>query len=373
MNIVITNDASDIAGGENYVLYLAEGLRNKGHSIIISPKENSMLEEESSLRGFKTIPIPYGRNGREFRAIKLMTDKLRDIKIDIIHSNSNSDRTISAFTAKKMNCRNITSVHSCHSIQYNILHRYRNRNLIHHFIADGYSVKDILTKEDKIQSDRITVIHTGIPEETGQFSEEKRITERTRSGISSSVTVIGTVARLVEFKGIDILIDAFKSLKSKNTSGDIKLLIAGDGKLKKELEFRSEGYGLKEDIIFTGYRKDLDYLLSAMDIYVQPSINLGEELFPISVILAKSAGLPVVASDTGDMKYLIRENIDGFLVKPGDINSLKASLLKLINDNELRKNMGRESRENYRKNFTLDIMIDKVLRVYEEVVGKGEK
>ena len=70
MNIVLSNDAKDIAGGENYVLYLARGLREKGHKIYIAPLENSELFEIAKSEGFDVFGIPYGKSGNEIKAVK---------------------------------------------------------------------------------------------------------------------------------------------------------------------------------------------------------------------------------------------------------------------------------------------------------------
>jgi len=330
--------------------------------------ENSMLSIESDKRGFETLSVPYGKNGKEIRAIKVMSKKLKDKKIDIIYSNSNLDRTISAFTAMKIKCKNIASIHSCHSLRYNILHWYRNKYLIHHFITDGYSSKKILTDNDKIPGGKITVVHIGVDDSIAVYSEEKRKVTRNSFNIRENDIVLGIVARLVNFKGINILIDAFKILNN-NKSDSIKLLIVGDGILMTELQHQSKRLGLNDKIIFTGFRADLDNLLSSMDIYVQPSLRLNAEIFPISAVLAKSVGLPMVVSDSGDLKYLVEENSDGFVVTPGDAVELAEKLLLIIKDNDLRKSMRIKSLENYRKKFTLKIMTSQILSVYEKVLS----
>jgi glycosyltransferase involved in cell wall biosynthesis len=368
VNVVITNDAMDIAGGENHALYVAQGLREEGHNIILCPQENSMLFHESVKQGFETIAVPYCRGGRQFfRAINIMVKKLKNKKTDVIHSNSNSDRTISAITAKKLNCSNITTVHSCQSIRNNIVHWYRNKYLIHHFIADGYSSKKILTENDKIPENKVTVIHTCIPDSIAQFSDEKRKSTRNKLNISSDDIVIGIIARLVDFKGINILIDSLKIIKEKENINNVKILIVGDGILRDELEQQTERFNLKNKIIFTGFRNDLDNCLSAMDIYTQPSLSMNAELFPISALLAKSAGLPLIVSDSGDLKYLVNDNSDGFVIDPGDADILADKLMNIIKNKELRKEMGKNSLENYRQNYTLKIMIQKILCVYNKV------
>ena len=364
MNVVITNDAMDIAGGENHALYVANGLREEGHNIILCPLENSMLFHESVRQGFETIAVPYCSGGKQFfRAINIMEKELKDKKINIIHSNTNSDRTISAIAARKLKCKNITTVHSCQSIRHNILHKY----LINHFIADGYSSKKILTEKDKIPENKVTVIHTGIPDSAVQFSEEKRKSTRNKLNISSDDIVIGIVARLVDFKGINILIDSLKIINERYNINNVKLLIVGDGILRGELEQQSERLNLKNEIIFTGFRNDLDNCLSAMDIYTQPSMEMNAELFPLSALLAKSASLPLIVSNIGDLKYLVKDNSDGFVINPGDTDILAKKLISIVKNKELRKDMGKKSLENYKQNFTLKNMIQKILSVYSKI------
>jgi len=370
MNIAVTNDAVNIAGGENYTLYLAQGLREEGHNIIICPLENSTLIKESVKQDFETIPVPYCSGGKQFfHAINLMLRKLKDKKIDIIHSTTNSDRTISAFAAKKIKCKNIASILSCYSIRHNIVHRYRNKYLIHHFITVGHSSQKILTERDKIPEEKVSVIHIGIPGNIAQFSEEKRILTRSNLNICHEDIVIGIVARLVDFKGINILIDSLKVLTEKVNDKNVKLMIVGDGILRSELEQQAKNLKLDNKIIFTGFRTDLDNCLSAMDIYAQPSLEMNAELFPISAVLAKSACLPLIVSDSGDLKYIVKDNSDGFVVSPGDSGILADKLSVMINNNELRKEMGKKSLENYIKNFTLEIMIHKILSVYDKVLS----
>jgi glycosyltransferase involved in cell wall biosynthesis len=94
---------------------------------------------------------------------------------------------------------------------------------------------------------------------------------------------------------------------------------------------------------------------------------MNAELFPLSALLAKSAGLPLIVSDIGDLKYLVKDNSDGFVINPGDADILAEKLVSIIKNKDLRKDMGNKSLENFRQNFTLKNMIQKVLSVYNKV------
>ncbi len=179
MKIVLTNDAMNIAGGENYVLYLADGLSAKGHEILIAPLAGSELGEVSRERGYETIGIPYGAHGKEFNAVGLMVKALRGKNIDIVHTNSNLDRTIAAAAGKFIGAKNISTIHSCLSINRNIMHWYRNKYLINHFTPVGHSTEKIMVETDKIPPEKITVVHIGIPEDKIKRTEGGRKKVRT--------------------------------------------------------------------------------------------------------------------------------------------------------------------------------------------------
>jgi glycosyltransferase involved in cell wall biosynthesis len=367
MKILLTNDASTIAGGENYVLHLAQGLSQRGHDILIAPLINSELEEASRKNGFKTFGIPYGAHGKEFNAIRILVRTFKDNNIDIVHTNSNLDRTIAAAAGKFIGAKNISTVHSCLSINRNIIHWYRNKYLIDHFTPVGHSTKKIMIESDNISPQKITVVHIGIPEDRIKRSEQGREKIRREFNIEDKEVVIGSLSRLVEFKGHKYLLAAFNEL-IKNHDLNIKLLIVGEGELKDELREITKDYKLNDKVIFAGARNDIQDILSSFDIFTQFSVDAGGETFPVAIIEALAAGLPIVGSKVGDIEYLINNEGNGFLVEPENIKQFNESVLKIIMDDEIRKKMSKTSREKYLNEFTLDKMISNMEIVYRKVV-----
>ena len=367
MRILLTNDAEKIAGGENYVLHLAEGLSNKGHDVLIAPLKSSELEEESKRRGFETTGINFGSHGKEFNAITELVKSFKGKKIDIVHSNSNLDRTIAAVAGKIINARNISSVHSCLSINRNMVHSFRNKFLIDHFTPVGYSTKKIMVETDKISPGKITVVHIGIPESKIIRTEAGRNRIRNEFSIKNDEVVIGTLSRLVEFKGHKYLIEAFNKLNPE-VNKFTKLLIVGDGELKQNLMSQAEEYGLKDKIIFTGERNDISDVLSAFDIFSQFSIDAGGETFPVAIIEALASGLPVIGSNVGDIEHLIDNSKNGYLVEPENLVQFTQAITNLIEDKSLRNEMGKESHIKFIKEFTLNTMIENMELVYNKVL-----
>lgn len=368
MNIVITNDAVNIAGGENYVLYLAEGLRERNHKVIIAPLINSALAEEARGRKFNVYEIPYGLKGREFNAVKVLYNYLRKERIDIVHSNSNLDRTIAGFAGQLIGAKNFTTVHSCLSISRNLTHRFRNKFLIDRFTPVGFSTKEILINVDSIPEEKISVVHIGLPPAQFVYSNEGRRKIRNEFLIKDEEVLVGTVSRLVEFKGHSNLINAFKDASLKNQK--LKLLIVGTGELEAELKRQTNILQLNDKIIFTGIRKDISHLLSAIDIFAQTSIDNGGETFPVSILEAISVGLPVIASDVGDIKYLVR-NENGFLIQPENVLQIVESILKLSFSQSLIDKCKSASRTLFENEYTVSRMVNRIESLYLEELNKN--
>ncbi|MCX8010951.1 MAG: glycosyltransferase family 4 protein [Ignavibacteria bacterium] len=366
MKIVLTNNEQTIAGGENYVLFLAEGLSKIGHETIIAPRQGSELEKKSKELGYQTIPMNYESKGKELFSALRFRELLKKENVDLIHTNSNFDRTIGAITARLLRCKSIASVHSCLSIQHNITHLVRNKFLIDYFITDSFASRDILVNDDKIPQSKVEVIHIGIPATSIKVSDELRVNTRKSFGIQDEEILLGCVSRLVEFKGHTFLIQALAEALKELPK--LKLIIIGDGELMNDLVNEAKVLGVSDNVHFVGYRSDLENFMSAFDIFVHPSIDFGGESFPIAVLSALSAGLPIIASDVADVKYQVFDGFNGFITEPKNVIELKNKILELsINFNQ-RIKFGKNSLTHFQNNFTIEIMVDKVNQLYHKVL-----
>jgi len=368
MKILLTNDQRTIGGGENFVLFLAEGLRAKGHTVLISPLSASVLSRKARERHFETHEVLYASHGKEFHSARILRKMLDGRKVDLIHTNSYLDRTVASLAAWQLRIPCIASVHSCFSIQHNITHWIRNRFLIHHFVTDGYSTKKLMMKNDGIREDRITVIHNGLPQDTVQINDEDRAAIRQEFGIPLDAIVLTNIASFVEFKGQRSLIDAMKCLVERHTN--VHCLLVGDGELSGDLQHHTKEMELENKIHFAGYRTDISALLSASDVYVQPSLNHGGETFPLSIISALLAKLPVVSSDVGDIRYLVRHEENGLLLQPALTDQLVAALDRIITSAETRMQFGIASRNLYEKEYTSERMVEKFEALYLEILHR---
>lgn len=147
---------------------------------------------------------------------------------------------------------------------------------------------------------------------------------------------IGSLGRLHRVKGYDVLLAALAALR---TSQDIRVEIAGDGDLRDDLVRRASAAGL-DDVAFVGFT-DAKRFLAGLHLYLQPSRSEG---LCIAAHEAMAAGLPVLASAVGELRYSILDGETGGLVPPDDPHALAAKLREMLHDPARLAEMGAAGR-----------------------------
>lgn len=186
-----------------------------------------------------------------------------------------------------------------------------------------------------IKEDKIAVKYLGVPV-PGIFPE--------RNARTSDPLQILYLGRLVDFKGPDLVIQAFDQACSKGFEGE--LLIAGDGPLRVTCEIMRKRSRFSERIKLLGAvdRKTAENLYKRADIFTAHNctgiISGQEETFGVSVVEAMAAGLPVVSGRNGSLMETVIDGKTGFLVEPGDIEAHADAFLRLEADATLRREMG---------------------------------
>lgn len=126
--------------------------------------------------------------------------------------------------------------------------------------------------------------------------------------------------------------------------------------------------GLGDDVVFTGELADTRPAYAAMDIFVLPSAQ--PEPFGGVVMEAMCMGLPVIATNIGGSVEQVADGETGFLIPAGDVGALADKLELLLRDADLRKRFGEAGRRRVAERFTLEGMVEKITRVYEECLTR---
>lgn len=158
---------------------------------------------------------------------------------------------------------------------------------------------------------RVNILHNAVDINVFKYDAEERSRIRNEFGISDNTLLLGHVGRFMEQKNHGFLLDVFSRVLKKNSNS--VLLLVGNGELQDKVKAKAEALGISDSIIFAGVRSDVPSVLSAMDVFVFPSLFEG---MPNTVIEAQATGLSCVISDkitkeadiTGLVKYLPIDN-----------------------------------------------------------------
>ena len=197
------------------------------------------------------------------------------------------------------------------------------------------------------------------------------ITASTRPVRRDGEFVVTCVARLSPQKRHTDLIDALGRVCSVVPGA--RLVLAGDGPLRGELEARSRRLGLEAHVSFLGpvTRSELPGLFARTDVVALASLWEG---LPVALIEALSAGLPIVASDAGGNPELVHHGENGLIVPAGDVEALAGALLQLADDPARRQRMGAASADRFRRGeFERASVVEQHLEVYRLAVELQRK
>jgi len=191
--------------------------------------------------------------------------------------------------------------------------------------------------------------------------KEKEELRKSNKLVSKKVLVYS--GWLVEGKGLDTLLEAFKLVASENR--ETYLLLLGKGPLGDRLKDKAGSLGISDNVCFKGNVPNVHEYLNSADIFVFPSFREG---MPNSLLEAMACGLPVIASKIGGVVDVVEDGKSGILFEPGDVSGLASAMVRLLNDNELRLKLGAEARKRIVDSFSIDRIADEYIRLYERLL-----
>jgi glycosyltransferase involved in cell wall biosynthesis len=207
---------------------------------------------------------------------------------------------------------------------------------------------------------KFTVIHSGVDLERFFAGRPQPAETKAALGIPPEMTVVGTAGRLTAVKGQEVLIRAAAELIR---SGErIILVLLGEGELRQGLEQLALDLGIAENVRFLGWRPDVARIMASCDIFCLPSRNEGMGKV---LVEAMAMGIPIIASDIGGIKDMIRPGENGLLVPAGDVHAWTEAISRLCLNPESRRGMGEAGRQRASRYSS-----EKMIKMIDQLYGK---
>jgi glycosyltransferase involved in cell wall biosynthesis len=226
-------------------------------------------------------------------------------------------------------------------------------------IAISQAVKKyVIDNYNNINAKNIAVIRYGI-EYKILSSSTKTLNIFKKKHNLQGYYVLGVAARLVGQKSIDFLIKSFGEY-NKNFNPKSKLLIAGKGPLKKELEQLVASLNLKKSVKFLGFQSDINTFYKSIDVFCLTSSYEGLGLAILEALVCRK---PIITSNCSAMPEIIKQNKNGLLVDNLNIGQL-VKAIQALEDPKFRNKISFNSNKSLKEKFSLPLMIKKTIRIY---------
>lgn len=354
----------DLGGAQTYVKIILENSARYNIEPVLMTGREGWLTEQSRQLGIKTVIIKDMVREisplRDIKAAWVIYNQLKKIKPDLVHCNSSKAGIVGRFAASLAGVPAIFTAHGwafTDGVESKKRYLYRTIENI-----AGYMTKQIICVSDydrqlgirklPAHAKKMVTIHNAITDDAPVRDWEKH-------PLGKKINCI-VVARFSPQKRNIKLLYLLRQMLDMNMN--VTMTFIGDGPDLSHAKTEAAKLNLHNAVIFRGARSDVPQLLPRYDVFVLLS---NWEGFPISILEAMRAALPVIASDVGGVKEAVEEGKSGWLIDENEKKFIEVFQRIISNDISLSKS-GNEGRILYKNRFTTARMMDRIVQIYLE-------
>jgi glycosyltransferase involved in cell wall biosynthesis len=354
-------------GGQNQVLLTVHGLREIGHRAALVAHPDGELRRRAE-EGLELVPLA-PRTEMDLSAAWRLARVIRRLEPDLIHahdahavamaslalsigsSTAARGRTPALVAARRVDFR----------LRDNSFSRWKHRQ-VDCFIAASEAIRRLLVACG-VPSDRTCTVHEGI--DIAHVAAAPPVDVHTEFWLPHLAPVVGNIAALVPHKGHRHLVEAAHLVIQHLP--DARFVILGEGEQRDALERQIREYHLEKHVLLPGFRLDVLGCLKSFDLFVMSSVTEG---LGTSLLDAMACSKAVVATQAGGIPEVVVDGGTGLLVEPRDHRAMADAIVRLLRDEEERRQMGKAGFERVTARFTVERMVAETAAVYERVAGR---
>lgn len=321
----------------------------------------------------------------DYQAYRELKKLIRSFKPDIVHTHAAKPGALGRLAAASEKVPVI--VHTFHG---HVFHSYFNSAKskffinTERFLARKSDVIVAISEQQRKEladdfriapAEKFRVVPLGFDlDRFRERQEEKRKKFRNEFNVAEDEIAIGIIGRLVPVKNHYLFLKAIKHVFD-HTPKKVRAFIIGDGETRADLENLANEVGIRfstekdvihaHPLVFTSWRGDVDVINAGLDIICLTSFNEGT---PVSLIEAQAANKPIVSTRVGGIADIVTEGETALLADVQQTEIFSDHLLRLVEDNELRKRMGEKSHEHVMKRFSYQRLVTDMSQLYYELL-----
>jgi len=356
MNIMEIVSGTGVNGAISHCLLLSDQLLRRGNNVMLVCDPRSWIAAQAAPRGIEIVPSDLHR---------LPTDELRRVatvvrhrEVEVVHTHMSRAHFFGVLLRWFAGVPSVATAHSRHFQPHWMLNDY--------VIAVSEATRRYHRKLNLVRSQRIETIPTFIESpRAAAIRCDARARARRSLGVDDSACLIGSIGIVLRRKGAIHLVRAMPEVLAAVPNARLALVgEAGPTNYVSEVKSAAEASGVAGQVVWAGHRGDVDEIMAALDLFVLPSL---EESFPLAILEAMEAALPVVATAVGGIPECVLPGETGILVPPADSHALAEAIIALLPDPARRRRFGEAGRRRVRENFSIDSQVPRI----EDILGRA--
>jgi len=360
MRIALVSSKGYGGGGAVQLLLLGQGLMQRGHEVCFLVPEGKGWEEHLWKHGLEAEFIPFQARVQAFAVLKRI---IRERNFQIMQFYKGRELTL-ALLARGF--KSMPKLVAYRGVNFPLdFFTARKYALADKVVAVSGAVKGSLLRAG-VPEGKIEVVYGCVDERCFKPAEEgEKSTLRREFGLGEEDFVIAYVASFRPGKGQEAIVEIARVLKDKGLYAHWLCAGGGEKHLMDELKRTMEREGLGDRLHILGYREDVEKIYKCADVSLVLSRSEG-----LAGVLRESlaCGVPIVATDTGGNRELIKDGRTGFLIKPGDWQHAAKCVLELARNPHLACKIGEAGRKLVLENFTVDKRVEKMESLYKRLL-----
>ncbi len=373
MKIMHLTSGGDVGGAKTQVLTMLQELSKNHKATLVCFVEGPFSQEAREL-GIHTIVF------NNINPLYVQRELLKEVQeggYDILHCHGSKANFFGMLMRKKLHIPVVSTVHSDPELDYmgrplaNATYGLANRVSLRYrdgWVAVSDSVKELLIGYG-YDADRIHIIYNGIafPQNLSYLPRAEYL-QGLGIDWNEDCVIYGIAARLSPVKDVPTLIRAFAS--AMKSCPNIRLLIAGDGEQRAELETMAKEMCPADTVRFIGWQTDMNSFYHSVNVNMLSSIS---EAFPYAITEGARMCCATISTAVGGVPKVVEDEKTGFLVEPGDWEKMAQRIVQLAQDQNLRSYLGRRICDKVCREFSAEVMAQKQVEFYAGIIHRYQK
>ncbi len=359
ITVVHVEAGRHLYGGALQVFYLLRGLANKPvRSVLVCPQGSAIADAARDVVD-KVYEMPM-KGDLDLGFIKRLKWVLKEEQADLVHLHSRRGADVLGGIAANWAGVKCICSRRVDNPESPFVARFKYR-LYDRVVTISNGIREVLLSEG-VPADKVQCVHSAVDVEKFDRAPEREwfLNE---FDLPPQSRVLAVIAQLIHRKGHRHLFAALPEVIQQYP--DIQVFLFGKGPKEDELQQQIEQQSLAEHVRLIGFRNDLHRVLPNLHAVVHPADMEG---LGVSLLQAAAAGVPLIGTRAGGIPEIVRDEQNGLLIAPQNVEQLRDAMLQLLSDDAQAQTWGAAGKEIVKAEFSISAMVDGNFRVYQSLM-----